>query len=112
MIAGGRPLRATARGGVVLWAKPPSASQGRARLRVCVTTLPLPVIGNLVDDPELRFTSVRGSGGQITVASIPCTFDRDTNSWRDGEPTFLDCSAWRQLAEDFAESLIMRGQMA
>ncbi|MFE0654719.1 single-stranded DNA-binding protein [Streptomyces sp. NPDC059534] len=67
--------------------------------------LPLTVIGNLVDDPELRFTSAGVPVARFTVASTPRTFDRDTNSWRDGEPTFLDCSAWRQLAENLGDSL-------
>jgi single-strand DNA-binding protein len=67
--------------------------------------LPLTVIGNLVDDPELRFTSAGVAVARFTVASTPRTFDRDTNTWRDGESTFLDCSCWRQLAENVAGSL-------
>lgn len=67
--------------------------------------LPLTVIGNLVDDPELRFTSAGVAVARFTVASTPRTFDRDTGAWRDGEPTFLDCSCWRQLAENVAGSL-------
>ncbi|MFC8015164.1 single-stranded DNA-binding protein [Streptomyces cinereoruber] len=67
--------------------------------------LPLTVTGNLVDDPELRFTSTGVPVARFTVASTPRVFDRDTNTWRDGEPTFLDCSCWRQLAENTAESL-------
>ncbi|WP_266655577.1 single-stranded DNA-binding protein [Streptomyces sp. NBC_01549] len=63
------------------------------------------MIGNLVDDPELRFTPAGVPVARFTVASTPRTFDRDTNTWRDGEPTFLDCSAWRQLAENLAGSL-------
>ncbi|MER6076640.1 single-stranded DNA-binding protein [Streptomyces sp. NPDC001817] len=67
--------------------------------------LALTVIGNLVEDPELRFTSAGVAVARFTVASTPRTFDRDTNTWRDGEPTFLDCSCWRQLAENVAGSL-------
>ncbi|MGW2207175.1 single-stranded DNA-binding protein [Streptomyces sp. NPDC001774] len=67
--------------------------------------LPLTVIGNLVDDPELRFTTAGVPVSRFTVASTPRTFDRDTNTWRDGEATFLDCSCWRQLAENVAGSL-------
>lgn len=67
--------------------------------------LPLTVIGNLVDDPELRFTSAGVPVARFTVASTPRVFDRDTNAWRDGEPTFMDCSAWRQLAENLAGSV-------
>ncbi|MFJ2478353.1 single-stranded DNA-binding protein [Streptomyces sp. NPDC087659] len=67
--------------------------------------LPSTVIGNLVDDPELRFTSAGVAVARFTVASTPRTFDRDTGVCRDGEPTFLDCSCWRQLAENVAGSL-------
>lgn len=67
--------------------------------------LPLTVIGNLTDDPELRFTPTGVPVTRFTVASTPRTFDRAANAWRDGEPTFLDCSAWRQLAENVAGSL-------
>uniref|UniRef100_UPI002F9152D9 single-stranded DNA-binding protein n=1 Tax=Kitasatospora indigofera TaxID=67307 RepID=UPI002F9152D9 len=67
--------------------------------------LPMTVIGNLVDDPELRFTATGVAVARFTVASTPRTFDRETNAWRDGEPTFLDCNAWRQLAENLAASL-------
>ncbi|MFD6311009.1 single-stranded DNA-binding protein [Streptomyces nigra] len=67
--------------------------------------LPLTVIGNLVDDPELRFTAAGVAVARFTVASTPRTFDRDANTWRDGEPTFMDCSCWRQLAENVAGSL-------
>ncbi|MFE0654420.1 single-stranded DNA-binding protein [Streptomyces sp. NPDC059534] len=67
--------------------------------------LALTVTGNLVDDPELRFTAAGLPVARFTVASTPRIFDRETNAWRDGEPTFLDCSCWRQLAEKTAESL-------
>ena len=67
--------------------------------------LPLTVMGNLVDDPELRFTSAGVPVARFTVASTPRVFDRDANAWRDGEPTFMDCSAWRQLAENLAGSV-------
>ncbi len=49
--------------------------------------LPLTVIGNLVKDPELRFTPAGVPVARFTVASTPRTFDRETNAWRDGEPT-------------------------
>ncbi|MFD1277862.1 single-stranded DNA-binding protein [Streptomyces kaempferi] len=67
--------------------------------------LPLTVIGNLVDDPELRFTAAGVPVARFTVASTPRTFDRDTNTWRDGEATLMECSAWRQLAENLAGSV-------
>ncbi|MFT4289394.1 single-stranded DNA-binding protein [Nocardioides sp.] len=63
------------------------------------------VIGNLTDDPELRFTPSGAAVANFTVASTPRTFKRDTNSWEDGETLFLRCSIWRQAAENVAESL-------
>jgi single-strand DNA-binding protein len=63
------------------------------------------VVGNLVDDPELRFTPSGAAVAKFRVASTPRTFDRQTNEWRDGESLFLTCSVWRQAAENVAESL-------
>jgi single-strand DNA-binding protein len=63
------------------------------------------VIGNLTADPELRFTPSGAAVASFTVASTPRTFDRQTNEWKDGEALFLRCSAWRQMAENVAESL-------
>ncbi|GGV86824.1 hypothetical protein GCM10010294_67950 [Streptomyces griseoloalbus] len=63
------------------------------------------VVGNLVDDPELRFTPAGAAVAKFRVASTPRTFDRQTNEWKDGESLFLTCSVWRQAAENVAESL-------
>ncbi|TNM38406.1 single-stranded DNA-binding protein [Nocardioides albidus] len=63
------------------------------------------VIGNLTDDPELRFTPSGAAVANFTVASTPRSFDRQTNEWKDGETLFLRCSVWRQVAENVAESL-------
>ena len=63
------------------------------------------VVGNLTDDPELRFTSGGAAVANFRVASTPRTLDRQTNEWKDGEPLFLQCSIWRQAAENVAESL-------
>ncbi|QKW31463.1 single-stranded DNA-binding protein (plasmid) [Streptomyces seoulensis] len=63
------------------------------------------VIGNLVDDPELRWTNGGAAVAKFRVASTPRTFDRQTNEWKDGESLFLACSVWRQAAENCAESL-------
>ena len=65
----------------------------------------LTVIGNLTDDPELRFTPSGAAVANFTVASTPRMFNRQTNSWDDGETLFLRCSIWRQAAENVAESL-------
>ena len=63
------------------------------------------VIGNLTADPELRFTPNGAAVANFTVASTPRTFDRQTNEWRDGDSMFINCSVWRQYAENVAESL-------
>ena len=63
------------------------------------------VIGNLVADPELRFTSTGQAVVNFRVASTPRFFDRQSNEWKDGEALFLSCSAWRQYAENVSESL-------
>ena len=63
------------------------------------------VVGNLTDDPELRFTPSGAAVAKFRVASTPRTLDRATGEWKDGEPLFLSCNVWRQAAENVAESL-------
>jgi single-strand DNA-binding protein len=63
------------------------------------------VIGNLTDDPELRFTPSGAAVAKFRVASTPRFMDKSTNEWKDGEPLFLACTVWRQAAENVAESL-------
>jgi single stranded DNA-binding protein len=63
------------------------------------------VIGNLTDDPELRFTPSGAAVAKFRIASTPRTLDRTSGEWKDGEPLFLACSVWRQVAENVAESL-------
>lgn len=63
------------------------------------------VVGNLTDDPELRFTSSGAAVAKFRVASTPRFLDKTTNEWKDGEPLFLSCTVWRQAAENVAESL-------
>lgn len=63
------------------------------------------LIGNLTADPELRFTPSGAAVANFTVASTPRNFDRTSGEWKDGETMFLNCSVWRQAAENVAESL-------
>ena len=63
------------------------------------------LVGNLTADPEIRFTPQGAAVASFTVASTPRTFDRQSNEWKDGDALFLRCSAWRELAENIAESL-------
>jgi single-strand DNA-binding protein len=67
------------------------------------TTITL--IGNLTDDPELRFTPSGAAVANFTIASTPRFLDKATNEWKDGDTLFLRCSIWRQAAENVAESL-------
>ena len=63
------------------------------------------MIGNLVDDPELRFTPSGAAVAKFRVASTPRYLDKATNEWKDCESLFLQCQIWRQAAENVAESL-------
>ena len=63
------------------------------------------VIGNLTDDPELRFTPSGAAVAKFRIASTPRFLDKASGEWKDGEPLFLSCNVWRQVAENVAESL-------
>ncbi|QCB97142.1 single-stranded DNA-binding protein [Arthrobacter sp. PAMC25564] len=65
----------------------------------------LTVIGNLTNDPELRFTPSGSAVANFTIASTPRTFDKNSNEFKDGETLFLRASVWREAAENVAESL-------
>lgn len=63
------------------------------------------IVGNVVNDPELRFTPAGAAVANFRIASTPRRFNRDTNQWEDGEALFLTCNVWRQAAENVAETL-------
>jgi single-strand DNA-binding protein len=63
------------------------------------------IAGNLVDDPELRFTPAGQPVARFRVASTPRFRDNNTGEWKDGDSLFLTCNVWRQAAENAAESL-------
>lgn len=63
------------------------------------------IVGNLTDDPELRFTPSGAAVAKFRIASTPRTLDRASGEWKDGEPLFLACNIWRDAAEHVAESL-------
>ena len=65
----------------------------------------LTLIGNLTDEPSLRFTPSGAAVANFVVASTPRTFDRQSNDWKDGETLFLRCSIWKDAAENVTESL-------
>lgn len=63
------------------------------------------IVGNLVDDPELRFTPAGVAVAKFRIASTPRIFNKTTSAWEDGESLFLTCSVWRKAGENVAESL-------
>jgi single-strand DNA-binding protein len=63
------------------------------------------IVGNLTNDPELRFTPGGDAVTNFTVASTPRTFNKASNDWKDGDTLFMRCSIWRTAAENVAESL-------
>jgi single-strand DNA-binding protein len=63
------------------------------------------IVGNIVADPELRFTPSGAAVANFTVVSNTRYLDKDSNEWKDGDPVFMRCSIWRQYAENVAESL-------
>jgi single-strand DNA-binding protein len=64
------------------------------------------IVGNLTDDPELRFTPTGVAMAKFRIASTPRMYDKASSAWKDGEALFMVCTAWRDLAENIAESLI------
>src|SRR4051794_35093478 len=63
------------------------------------------IVGNLTGEPEVRFLPSGTAMAKFTLASTPRTLDRQSGEWKDGEPLFLNCTAWRDMAEHIAESL-------
>ena len=63
------------------------------------------LVGNLVDDPSLRFAQSGAAVANFTIASTPRAFDKTSNEWKDGETMFLNCSVWRQAAENVSDTL-------
>ena len=66
---------------------------------------PITIVGNIVADPELRFTPSGAAVANFRIASTPRVFNKQTNDWEDGAGLFLTCNVWRQAAENVAESL-------
>lgn len=66
---------------------------------------PITIVGNLTGDPELKFTDGGAALAKFTIAVTPRTFDRTSNTWKDGTTAFYRCAAWRTLAEHVADSL-------
>lgn len=63
------------------------------------------IVGNLTADPELRWTQSGSPVASFTIASTPRSFDRQSAEWKDGDTLFMRCTAWREMAENIAETL-------
>ena len=63
------------------------------------------MVANLTDDPELRFLPNGTAMVKFRIASTPRTLDRESGQWKDGDPLFMNCTAFRDIAEHIAESL-------
>ena len=61
-------------------------------------------VGQLTADPELRHTKKKIAVASFTIARNDRYFDKESEEWVDGDPTFLRCSLWREYGENFAES--------
>lgn len=65
----------------------------------------LTVVGNLTADPVLRTTSNGGTVANLTIASTPRQYDRNTSQWEDGEALFMRCSAWDSTYSPMASNI-------
>jgi single-strand DNA-binding protein len=63
------------------------------------------IVGNLVADPDMRFTANGVAVANVTIASTPRTYDRQSGEWKDGESLFLRGTVWKEMAENVAENL-------
>ena len=63
------------------------------------------IIGNVVSEPELRFTPNGAAVANFRIANTPRRYNNQTNQWEDGEALFLTCNAWKQLGENVANTL-------
>ena len=70
---------------------------------------PMTVTGNLTADVELKFTPNGVAVVNFTVASTPRVWNKERNAWEDGQALFMRCRAWRDLAENIAESRLSKG---
>jgi single-strand DNA-binding protein len=63
------------------------------------------IVGNLGGDPELRYTQGGIAVVSVNVGSTPRTYNRTTNAMEDGETVWVRCTAWREVAENVAQTL-------
>ena len=65
----------------------------------CIT-----LVGNITDDPELRFTPSGRPVANFTVA-VNRRWKNQDGQWEDKLDGFFRCNCWRDMAENVAESL-------
>jgi single-strand DNA-binding protein len=65
----------------------------------------LTIVGNLTADPELRYTQNGVAVANLTVASTPRHFDKNSNEWVDDDALFMRCNVWKEFAEHVSGSL-------
>ncbi|MXX64278.1 MAG: single-stranded DNA-binding protein, partial [Acidimicrobiia bacterium] len=63
------------------------------------------IVGNLTQDPEMRFTPNGVAMAKLSIAVNRRFFNRETGDWEDSEPSFFNATCWRQMAENVSESL-------
>lgn len=63
------------------------------------------IVGNVADDPELRYTPSGVAVANVRVAVNQRFFNRDTNAWDERLDGFFTCNIWRDMAENVAESV-------
>lgn len=66
---------------------------------------PITIVGNLGNDPELRFTPGGAAVATFSVAVAERRLDQQSGKWEDAGTTWWRVSCWRSLAEGVAESL-------
>ena len=62
------------------------------------------IVGNLTDDPELRYTPNGAAVAKFRVA-VNRRYKDQSGEWKDGDTSYFTVNAWRTLAENVAESL-------
>jgi len=62
-------------------------------------------VGNLTKDPELRFTASGKAVANLVIACSERKFDKETNTWSDGNTVFITATVWGKMAENATESL-------
>jgi single-strand DNA-binding protein len=70
-----------------------------------MTSTPITIVGNLTDEPELRFTASGAAVVKFSVANNRQRFNRDTSTWEDAGTDFHRVTAWNYLAQNVAETL-------